>query len=429
MKTAKKNIITLATLMTMLGQAPQALADYPFIEEPIDTASSAWHMSDSGYIVGTALNSQNIVRIHPAEGTLEIPLPQGATRCFAPVVSNAGVVAFRCRVPVPGQGTADRGFVFQNGAVLPLELLPGGRADYSYPVGIAGDGRVLARGVFYDQQNNFHSIFPFLRLLNNEVQRVQTDFPGEEWGIDPAGMSRGGAFYIGNDYTSGEFVAAVNGTSVEYPQLNGNALMISGVDDYGTVAVRTVFGRVGLWGGGLFGDITPALEAGLGSLSDDRYQIRGLNNANQTLVGRLNNYEDYLRAAGVYDPSQSRVLKFESDFSGDGRGICAVGALLDIDSAGNALLMASMSGVDQYGEPVCLPSQPVKLHRQHFQPGDANCDGAVNNFDVDAFAQLLTDSEIWGLLHTRCNQLEVGDINSDGLVNNFDVDPFVDLLL
>ncbi|QOJ13181.1 MAG: hypothetical protein HRU75_00390 [Planctomycetia bacterium] len=73
-------------------------------------------------------------------------------------------------------------------------------------------------------------------------------------------------------------------------------------------------------------------------------------------------------------------------------------------------------------------------------PGDANCDGAVNNFDIDGF--------VYGVLFTSSptppqGYLDVvaggqdcwkdrvcwGDVNCDSLFNNLDIDPFVACVL
>lgn len=62
-----------------------------------------------------------------------------------------------------------------------------------------------------------------------------------------------------------------------------------------------------------------------------------------------------------------------------------------------------------------------------FPPGDMNCDGALNNFDIDPFVLALTDPENYAAQFPDCNILN-GDINNDGLINNFDIDPFVQWL-
>ncbi|MBL8879998.1 MAG: right-handed parallel beta-helix repeat-containing protein, partial [Phycisphaerales bacterium] len=59
--------------------------------------------------------------------------------------------------------------------------------------------------------------------------------------------------------------------------------------------------------------------------------------------------------------------------------------------------------------------------------GDMNCDGAVNNFDIDPFVLALTDVAAYALQYPTCTPLN-GDTNHDGVLNNFDIDPFVTLL-
>jgi len=59
--------------------------------------------------------------------------------------------------------------------------------------------------------------------------------------------------------------------------------------------------------------------------------------------------------------------------------------------------------------------------------GDLNCDGIVNNFDIDPFTAALTDPLGYVAAHPDCNLMNA-DCNADGVVNNFDIDPFVKLL-
>ncbi|MGE0479005.1 MAG: alpha-amylase family glycosyl hydrolase [Phycisphaerae bacterium] len=61
------------------------------------------------------------------------------------------------------------------------------------------------------------------------------------------------------------------------------------------------------------------------------------------------------------------------------------------------------------------------------RPGDANCDGVVNNFDIDPFVLALTDPAAYAAAYPACQILNC-DANDDGVVNNFDIDPFVALL-
>ena len=58
---------------------------------------------------------------------------------------------------------------------------------------------------------------------------------------------------------------------------------------------------------------------------------------------------------------------------------------------------------------------------------DMNCDGLMNNFDVDPFVLALTNLPGYYQQYPNCNILNA-DVNGDGVVNNFDVDAFLALL-
>ncbi|MBL8878084.1 MAG: hypothetical protein JNG88_03100 [Phycisphaerales bacterium] len=98
--------------------------------------------------------------------------------------------------------------------------------------------------------------------------------------------------------------------------------------------------------------------------------------------------------------------------------------------------------LDSYVAAVMNPNEQVMIRASHFGswlfgafvefdvrflpsiPGDMNCDGRVNNFDIDPFVQALSDQDGWLAEHPSCDLMN-GDINGDGEVNNFDIDPFV----
>ena len=61
-------------------------------------------------------------------------------------------------------------------------------------------------------------------------------------------------------------------------------------------------------------------------------------------------------------------------------------------------------------------------------PGDMNCDGFVNNFDIDPFVLAILDPGTYAAAFPSCPTLN-GDINGDQRVNNFDIDPFVECIL
>jgi len=61
------------------------------------------------------------------------------------------------------------------------------------------------------------------------------------------------------------------------------------------------------------------------------------------------------------------------------------------------------------------------------QTGDLNCDGVVDNFDIDPFVLALSNPTGYAAAYPRCST-QYADINGDGVANNFDIDPFVSLL-
>lgn len=65
---------------------------------------------------------------------------------------------------------------------------------------------------------------------------------------------------------------------------------------------------------------------------------------------------------------------------------------------------------------------------ENFLRCDANCDGYVNNFDVDAFVLALSDPQGYADEYPECSLNCNNDINGDGFVNNHDVDAFLDCL-
>jgi len=61
-------------------------------------------------------------------------------------------------------------------------------------------------------------------------------------------------------------------------------------------------------------------------------------------------------------------------------------------------------------------------------PADMNCDGLVNNFDIDSFVLALSQPAEYQAAFPNCNILNA-DVNNDGSVNNFDIDPFVQCII
>ena len=60
-------------------------------------------------------------------------------------------------------------------------------------------------------------------------------------------------------------------------------------------------------------------------------------------------------------------------------------------------------------------------------PGDTNCDGLINNGDIDPFILAITEPALYAAAYPECDVFSA-DCNSDGLINNGDIDWFVGLL-
>lgn len=58
------------------------------------------------------------------------------------------------------------------------------------------------------------------------------------------------------------------------------------------------------------------------------------------------------------------------------------------------------------------------------QPGDLDCDGALNFDDIDPFVLALSGQAAYQAAHPECDWL-AADLNADGAVNFDDIDPFV----
>ena len=61
-------------------------------------------------------------------------------------------------------------------------------------------------------------------------------------------------------------------------------------------------------------------------------------------------------------------------------------------------------------------------------PGDLNCDGTLDFFDIDPFVTALLNASDYANQFPGCDRLQA-DLDGDGMVNFFDIDPFVEALL
>lgn len=111
------------------------------------------------------------------------------------------------------------------------------------------------------------------------------------------------------------------------------------------------------------------------------------------------------------------TFTFVQDFSAASNPACAI--LVDVNND-RAIDMVHLDEI----------AQIVRIWSNHpiYQPGDLNCDGAVNNFDIDAFVLALVNPAAYAAQYPNCDR-DLADVNNDGSVDNFDIDPFVECVL
>ncbi|MGE0480873.1 MAG: hypothetical protein AB7Q17_10430 [Phycisphaerae bacterium] len=138
--------------------------------------------------------------------------------------------------------------------------------------------------------------------------------------------------------------------------------------------------------------------------------------------------------------NDDRLLSVGDEVDLDNDGVIDAGAVLRDFTGIAALALGDRSGgrlsvyfvgtVDIFNTPsttddlTCAFRMDVSLGL----PGDMNCDGVVNNFDIDPFVLAVTDPAAYAAAFPDCD-INNGDVNGDGVVNNFDIDPFVALLV
>ncbi|MGE0479523.1 MAG: hypothetical protein AB7Q17_03520 [Phycisphaerae bacterium] len=99
----------------------------------------------------------------------------------------------------------------------------------------------------------------------------------------------------------------------------------------------------------------------------------------------------------------------------------ANGSTIELRGTGAPITDLVLGGQELWLEDICAACYTPTL------PGDMNCDGVVNNFDIDPFVLALTNPAAYQQQFPACD-VAAGDVNGDGAVNNFDIDPFVNLL-
>jgi trimeric autotransporter adhesin len=158
-------------------------------------------------------------------------------------------------------------------------------------------------------------------------------------------------------------------------------------------------------------------------------------------IGELKTFDDgsgpRLYGAGRFTTIQLGSTKLTANhvFRWDGTSFTTLGMGVgegDIDQRAKSLTVFDDGrGQALYvgGYFLTAGGKPAKgIARWGCLPGDLNCDGLVNTFDIDPFVLALVDPTGYAEAYPTCNRA-LADINVDGGINPFDIDPFVALLI
>ncbi len=223
------------------------------------------------------------------------------------------------------------------------------------------------------------------------------------------------------------------------------------------------YGNMTIWGGSTVtaGGGKPFLNEGAiyggGTIADNTTIAGPLVNHNYILPTANTLATGRLRVVGDFTASSSAELRIR--LSGTSvvseydqlliTGLATLGGKLDVrlidgfvPNIGDTFSVVKFGARSGTFNQVSLPTLPagrywrvvygavgvtLEVVDQEFAVGDMNCDGWVNNGDIDAFVFALSYPEQYPDEYPDCDVM-LGDINGDGYINNGDIDAFVALL-
>ncbi|MBL8881015.1 MAG: hypothetical protein JNG88_18015, partial [Phycisphaerales bacterium] len=209
------------------------------------------------------------------------------------------------------------------------------------------------------------------------------------------------------------------------------------------VAVHSLVDRVSISGNSIHDNGTLGIDLGLnGPTPNDAGDADGGANDLQnypTLTAAVGGGS--IRIQGVLQslPSRSYTIEFFAgpacSPSGFGEGRTFLGSTqVNTDESGNAPFDVTLASAVDAGTSVTATATSDDFNTSEFSAcliveatslaADLNCDGAVNNFDIDPFVMALSDPSAYAAAYPNCSASRA-DVNGDGHVNNFDIDPFV----
>ncbi len=119
----------------------------------------------------------------------------------------------------------------------------------------------------------------------------------------------------------------------------------------------------------------------------------------------------------MYRNNGNGTFTFDQSWNADSNAACCV--FLDFDNDRDL----DLALLDEIADTVRLMKNNGTT-----RPGDANCDGSVDNADIDAFVLALNSDAGYAAMYPNCF-IDRCDVNGDGATDNGDIDAFVEALL
>ncbi len=400
-------------------------------------------------------------------------LPGGVSFSQARAISADGSTV----VGSSNSATGNEAFRWRDGVMTVLEPLPG--YSDSAALGVSGDGSVVV-----GESRHVNGGGDAQACLWSSSDPVSLDFPESPWNqwSNASGVSRDGHVITGAVSTelcgcgTVQAVKWVDGTPMLLGDLPGGGFDSatdgpcsadgSVICGRGTTASSQYY-QACVWRDGQLSTLpflegaNPETSQAL-AVSGDGRTIVGFSSSARSVHDR--NHGEACRwvdgaAEGLGDLAGGNVVSIAWATSDNGRVIVGIGnrsgggldggaafvwdpihgirelrqVLLDAgaDVAGWDLYAAT--GVSADGSTIVGTGRNPAGAAEGFiawitDPGDTNCDGLVDNGDIDAFVLALLDPAAYAGAFPDCNILNA-DINQDGNVDNGDIDPFVALLI
>lgn len=299
-------------------------------------------------------------------------------------------------------------FLWDNGTMKDLGLLPGGNASQAWGVNIHSE--VVGQAI---TQVGAAFVFHAFHWANNHMTDIS---PGELTNHLAEGINAGGLIVGTRDPGASTAKALLwnNGQMIDLntlvnPPVGATLQSARAINDTGQIAGDAHFAN-GAFHSYRF-DQGHVVEIG----TDPNMQTRAFAiNAAGDVVG------DFAPA----DPYYFRAYRFHA------------GQMTDLNTLipqGLGIVLTNAMGINDHGAIVCdgrviddfLPFHAYLLRPR--TPGDLNCDGVVSFADINPFVVALIGQAQYQAAFPSCLWLNA-DVNGDGTVNFADINPFVALL-